>query len=121
MHDWWFYQVVSAFGTVVYDSSVTILYRQHAENVVGVTTGIFRWIVRLERYIKSGFSINISSQVEELYRIYGDRMPLANKMLTFKFLRVLTDFNFVSRLAYIMQRNVFTTKKVDTYILKILI
>ncbi len=35
MHDWWFADVASAFGKVVYDSTPTILYRQHIGNIVG--------------------------------------------------------------------------------------
>lgn len=35
MHDWWFAEVASAFGKVIYDSVPSILYRQHVDNVVG--------------------------------------------------------------------------------------
>lgn len=35
MHDWWFAEVASAFGKVIYDSTPSILYRQHIDNVVG--------------------------------------------------------------------------------------
>jgi rhamnosyltransferase len=35
MHDWWLAQVASACGSLVYSPEPTVLYRQHASNVVG--------------------------------------------------------------------------------------
>lgn len=41
MHDWWFYLLVSAFGTVIYDNKPSMLYRQHNNNVVGAATPLW--------------------------------------------------------------------------------
>jgi hypothetical protein len=35
MHDWWLAQCAAAFGEVVYLDEPTVLYRQHARNLVG--------------------------------------------------------------------------------------
>ena len=35
MHDWWAYLCISSFGQVVFDREPKILYRQHANNVLG--------------------------------------------------------------------------------------
>lgn len=41
MHDWWIYQLVSgAGGLVVYDPIPSVLYRQHADNLVGANSGL---------------------------------------------------------------------------------
>lgn len=53
MHDWWCYLVVSAFGVVHYDDKPTILYRQHASNVVGAASSE---LGALERRIKNAAS-----------------------------------------------------------------
>ena len=37
MHDWWFGLVASAFGEVHYVDSITLLYRQHADNEMGAS------------------------------------------------------------------------------------
>lgn len=37
MHDWWIYMCVSAFGKILYTPQPTLLYRQHADNVIGGT------------------------------------------------------------------------------------
>jgi hypothetical protein len=40
-HDWWAYQLVSgAGGTVVYDPEPFVLYRQHADNLIGKNQGM---------------------------------------------------------------------------------
>ena len=42
LHDWWCYLVVTAAGgTVVADAEATVLYRQHAGNLIGAPVGIF--------------------------------------------------------------------------------
>lgn len=46
-HDWWIYLVVAAFGQVRMDSTPTLLYRQHASNVVGRGTGLGRYWANL--------------------------------------------------------------------------
>lgn len=46
-HDWWAYQLVSGAGGLVhYDPVPTVLYRQHAENLVGTNSS---WFARLKR------------------------------------------------------------------------
>lgn len=37
-HDWWCYLIAEYLGTVVYDATPYILYRQHDHNVVGAAT-----------------------------------------------------------------------------------
>jgi glycosyltransferase involved in cell wall biosynthesis len=61
MHDWWAYLVATAFGDVIFDPEASILYRQHANNVVG-------WDKRLPKLLKksSGFLHNILSNKQGL-------------------------------------------------------
>lgn len=61
MHDWWAYLVASGFGAVLYDPDPTILYRQHAHNVVG-------WNKRLPTLLKkaSGYLRNIVQEQQGL-------------------------------------------------------
>lgn len=71
MHDWWLYLVASCFGTVFYDETPHIGYRQHSGNVVG--WNVSRWREFQERVQRfRGNRRNISRQVTEFLRIYGD-------------------------------------------------
>jgi glycosyltransferase involved in cell wall biosynthesis len=50
MHDIWAYQIVSgAGGIVIYDEVPFILYRQHANNLLGANSG---WASRVKRFIR---------------------------------------------------------------------
>ena len=52
MHDWWAYLVVSTVGRIEYDSYPWIHYRQHSQNVVGGSHGVFKdWYKRVRRQI----------------------------------------------------------------------
>ena len=41
VHDWWLYQLISgAGGTVIYDATPTLYYRQHGRNQIGANRGL---------------------------------------------------------------------------------
>ena len=71
MHDRWLYLTASCFGTVLYDETPHICYRQHGGNVVGTKNSRFaEFKERLSRF--NGKRHDISRQTEEFLRIYGD-------------------------------------------------
>ena len=75
-HDWWLYLVVSAFGNVVYDEEPTLLYRQHAGNVVGHGAGWLgrRWgVVRF--LLRNDWIGILQRQVGAFLKHYGDALP----------------------------------------------
>lgn len=72
MHDWWIYILVSAFGYVLYDQQPSMLYRQHANNVVGGSNSLFDKIKRKYRsYLKHKGKHLLVIQAKEFYMIYG--------------------------------------------------
>ncbi len=53
-HDWFLYQLVTgAGGTVIYDPTPTVLYRQHSDNLVGTSVGLMAQLKRLP-YLTQG-------------------------------------------------------------------
>ncbi len=48
-HDWWIYLVFTAFGTLVYDPTPQILYRQHGSNSLGAART--RWQELRQRWV----------------------------------------------------------------------
>ncbi|MGG3284290.1 glycosyltransferase family 2 protein [Paenibacillus solani] len=75
MHDWWFYLLVSAFGTVIYDHLPSMLYRQHSHNVVGGSNTLFgklksKW-ASFKRHTGTDL---LRKQAQEFREIYGARL-----------------------------------------------
>lgn len=119
MHDWWVYQVGSAFGEIKYDSKSTILYRQHDSNVVGTEVNLMKkWIKRIKRYIKSGNSLLIRKQIKEFYKLYNQDLSQEKKQLLEEFKK---DKNLFERIKFIISSKVYRQSKTDDVILKILI
>ena len=55
-HDWWAYLLVTgAGGQVFYDSSPTVLYRQHDANLIGSTSGLIAQMGRLRMLFRGRF------------------------------------------------------------------
>lgn len=76
MHDWWCALVVSAFGTIVADPRMTLLYRQHHDNVMGTAPGrIAGLLVQLKAFLRDPRAFYpIHAQVAEFLKLYGDRL-----------------------------------------------
>lgn len=117
MHDWWLYQVVSAFGRVLFDSTPKILYRQHGENVVGSASGLRFWTNRIRRQFGPKSKI-IRTQANELLRLYGDQMSAENQLLIREFLERTQSSSIMERVAYAFKTPVFRQKSIDDLVLR---
>lgn len=75
MHDAWLYLVLAAMGTVIYDPRPAVLYRQHANNAVGMGSGaVARLTGRVRRQLAPEGPRKHSRQDAELLRLYGDEL-----------------------------------------------
>ncbi len=55
-HDWWAYQLITgAGGTICYDQTPTVLYRQHAQNLIGANDTLFASLERMRRVVRGQF------------------------------------------------------------------
>jgi glycosyltransferase involved in cell wall biosynthesis len=55
-HDWLAYLIVSGCGgTVIYDAEPTVLYRQHAGNLIGANAGLRNKLVRIRKMLGGRF------------------------------------------------------------------
>ena len=55
-HDWWIYQIVSgAGGQVIYDPEPSLLYRQHAGNVIGANDTQMARFLRLSQVVRGRY------------------------------------------------------------------
>lgn len=79
-HDWWLYLVTSAFGTVIFDPTPTILYRQHGKNAIGMGGGLRRYTTIL-RFIKQKSWIEILfNQIKNFDHIFSDELRPQHKL-----------------------------------------
>ena len=86
--DWWFYLVVSAFGTVLYDENAYVEYRRHVANAVGSPSAwSVRWVREAWRQIRgSQLPARLLDQAEALHRRYGARLPADRRAILADFL-----------------------------------
>lgn len=110
MHDDWIHKVCLAVdGKVIYDSKPVLLYRQHGNNIDGGIHSFRSKIVKLksDKYL-------MSCQLEELYEIYSKNIPLKNKRLIKKALK-LGKGNMIGRmkLAFNNQYKIRSNKRLN--------
>lgn len=117
MHDWWLYQVVSAFGEVLFDDTPKIQYRQHGGNVVGYASGMRFWINRFKRQFGPN-SKTISRQAAELLRLYGDDFSAENHELVREFLDRTQASSIWERLTYALRTPVFRQRPIDSLVMR---
>lgn len=77
IHDWWCYLVVSCFGTVIFDETASIKYRQHGANAIGAP---FDWKTRLSRKYRRFFGAGdgycwMSKQATSFKAIFQNSIP----------------------------------------------
>jgi glycosyltransferase involved in cell wall biosynthesis len=117
-HDWWFYLVVSGFGTVLFDPEPRIRYRRHGENVFGDhALGLARWIARSPLLRGESDPRPATRQAMELRRIHGSHLPAAHARLLDRFLAPRSSF--WSRLRYAHAGEVYRQARRDQVALKL--
>lgn len=96
-HDWWLALIASAFGRIGYVNESTLFYRQHGENVVGNTGFLtyFKDRITSLRTQKDSL-IALQHQAEEFSNIYGDFIPMKNKLTIDRFAS-LQKVNMIER------------------------
>ncbi|MCM3261605.1 glycosyltransferase family 2 protein [Paenibacillus lautus] len=120
MHDWWFYLLVSAFGTVIYDNKPSMLYRQHNNNVVGGSNSIVgklksKW-ASFKRHTGKDL---LHKQASEFDRIYGSRLTGEQKEQLDLFLATRT--RFMDRLHYARKSKLYRQSKAESLLFKFFI
>ncbi len=118
LYDWWIYQVMSAFGTVVFDDQSHILSRQHADNVVGLPFGRRYWRSKA-RFISDSDRYLISTQARELSRVFRDQMTGEDRERLDDFLANVRAPDFISRLRYALSGSVFRQRPADDLFLRV--
>ncbi len=74
MHDWWLYQLITGTGgTVLYDKTPLVFYRQHARNLVGANDGARARLARLWQLLRGDVrrwnDVNIAALERSAHRL----------------------------------------------------
>lgn len=86
--DAWFYLVVSAFGTVLYDEHASVEYRRHAANAVGSPSRWTpRWLRDAWRQLRDGrLDARFVDHASTLRDRFGARLPAGQRVILDAFL-----------------------------------
>ncbi|WP_449508044.1 glycosyltransferase [Enterobacter ludwigii] len=121
MHDWLFVLLGAYHGKVIYDSNSYLLYRQHANNVIGKKSGLVSVIKskikQFKREIKRPQHL-LYSQTKFLSEITANNPSSEMHRLSYSF--VYSQDTFISRLKFIWMGEVKRVKKIDDVIFKVL-
>jgi glycosyltransferase involved in cell wall biosynthesis len=84
-HDWWLYQLITAFGgTVLHDDQPVLLYRQHATNQMGRNDTIQAKIVRLRRIWSGEYREWVGRNLTALLPLSA-QMPIESRQILTSF------------------------------------
>ena len=109
MHDWWLTLIAASFGKVCYLEQPTILYRQHASNVLGsLDNGKMRKRLRpLNRivfpYYDLGEFKKALGMISEFNYEYGDYVFGQNKEYLLKYSSLQNDSSFLHNLGLVIK------------------
>src|SRR5450830_1129856 len=121
MHDEWVYLVVAALGTIVFDPTPSILYRQHDANVIGARSGFRAAYRRVRRAFDSRRRLALTLEDIELERLYGQAMDATRTALVRRHLTYVSASSWVTRLNYALTAPVYRQRRIDDIAMKALI
>ncbi len=118
MHDWWLYLVMSALGTVLYDDTPVLQYRQHGGNVVGTHTSR---IQALAHRASEHFSQppRLCTQAAALLELAGNRMAPDQLALVERFVRARGHVG--GQVALASDRAIWRQRRTDDLIMRLLV
>ncbi|EPZ8358845.1 glycosyltransferase [Enterobacter hormaechei] len=121
MHDWLFLLLAAYYGQIIYDRNSYLLYRQHANNVIGKKSGflsiIKSKIKQFKREIKRPQHL-LYLQTQLLSEITANDPTSEMHRLSNSFIR--SQKTFISRVKFICKGEIKRVKKIDDVIFKIL-
>jgi len=119
VHDWWLYLVTTAFGTVIFDHSVTVLHRVHAGNATAVPLW-GHWLRRVATHLRLPPDRRPSRIVRDFYETYGDRLNGEQRAMVEELL-ALHGVSWLSRARYARRSPLYRQSAVDDAILRVLL
>ncbi|MCR5576079.1 MAG: glycosyltransferase family 2 protein [Oscillospiraceae bacterium] len=83
LHDWTAYQLAACFGSVVYDPTPHMRYRQHGDNAIGAhRTTVGAWLEKTISFWSGPMKNSRSRQALRLEQAFGEEMRAEDRELT---------------------------------------
>lgn len=106
MHDLYMYRLCLAIGGhIIHDKNSYIMYRQHENNVVGISSSSLK---KLKIYDK--FKKTRRTMAKDILELYGKYISDDNKQILNKVAKFNDKMSFIEKLAYIFDKR-FKSKK----------
>jgi glycosyltransferase involved in cell wall biosynthesis len=119
IHDWWCYMVFAALGTVIFDSTPTILYRQHQANVIGTTHSfVSKWKRRIANHFNRQPG-EFFAQAAEFSDLAGDRLPPGQRAILSRLLDSKRSLG--GRLALALDRRIRRQERLGDFVWRLMI
>lgn len=120
MHDSWVLKVAKCIGDIYYDKNAYILYRQHANNVVGAKKNFFSRIrISLRRLVRGKKDFLLPQMAKELYNGYSEYLNSKERKALYYLANI--DKSFKYRIKIVFQNFIYKDNQVVTLLLKLLI
>lgn len=121
IHDWWCYLVVSCFGKVIFEDTVSIKYRQHGANAIGAASD---WKTRVSRKCRRFFGDGdghrwMSEQASTFKAIFQDAIPTAEQRCLSVFVGAKSSARQRFLLAF--SGTIWRQRRMDDVLLRLLI
>jgi glycosyltransferase involved in cell wall biosynthesis len=117
-HDWWCYLVVSAFGTVLFDPSPSLLYRQHQRNHVGASATVLgRLLLKIRRQFDPR-RISLCEQASAFLDRFGSELEPHHRDLLSEFVK--PRVSRIDRARYAFHAPLYRQNRFDTLAMRIL-
>ena len=98
LHDWLIYIIALATGKVLYDPNPRIMYRQHANNALGVDSSFERIKHKLQRFFKPKIPRAKSKVARGIFETFENDLSPENKRLLEAFAYYDKDFRHIKTL-----------------------
>lgn len=120
MHDWTLYLIAMSCGKHIYEPNPSVLYRQHADNVLGAPRGVIDNYVRKYKLLKKYSQNNvIRNNISVFYNVYHDKLSGEQKELVQLYLQKNNSLS--KRFAMLINKEIYRQKFIDNVIFKILL
>lgn len=115
LHDWWCYLVACYVGKVIFDEEAYILYRQHGENVVGLSNSFWKNVKAKTRYLKRSRG-KLRGQLTEFAQLYHGQEE-KDKLVEL----LLGSEKLNHKIRVIFNRTYYRQSKADQWIVRVLL